>query len=524
MDANQNHIIQTVCYNVKSDTESAAAAFTGAVSGLDHVKLFDKVLSRYSTLTETIQLENVELDIGEFNPDKLFGIEEELLIKFEEAIKQQLKNKRIKKQSSVFTPGDENSSAAIDFMATDTTDKLSPVKRIELILYYFKTGCLPWYITGRPDIEKLVLDLLEHDAAILKKYLLPYLSNERVIKRMVITLRYQVIAELIKIITGQSVFYPAENFIATVKKIVPSAQLEEFNRQVAVIYLKIAVKAEKGIHVFTDAFINQVKNVLLLFSDPVLKMLFAQVQQLLLKKSSSELESIYKNALIQISKITDRNKYLSENQTRAESITDSTDSAAKEIPAADKFKKELVQEPAGTESEDDNSNYFIDNAGLVLLNAALLQKAFEDLGWITEKKIADEKSRDKMLLWMDYLIWGKRKTHEYGLQLSKVLVGLKPEDIADISLTLTADEILKADEILDTVIYHWKILKNTSADGLRNSFLQRNGRLSNEDGGWQMHVEAKGYDMLIDSLPWSFSIIKFPWMEKPLFTQWQTKI
>jgi hypothetical protein len=30
--------------------------------------------------------------------------------------------------------------------------------------------------------------------------------------------------------------------------------------------------------------------------------------------------------------------------------------------------------------------------------------------------------------------------------------------------------------------------------------------------------------MLIDSLPWSFSIIKLPWMQKPLFTQWQTKI
>ncbi len=252
--------------------------------------------------------------------------------------------------------------------------------------------------------------------------------------------------------------------------------------------------------------------------------MFAEVEQLLLKKTSSELENIYKNVLIQISKITGNTIFFSEHQTLAKSIVDSTEKAAKEIPAENQLKNELVQQPADTESENDSSNYFIDNAGLVLLNAALLQKAFERLGWVKDKKITDEKSRDKILLWMDYLIWGKRKTHEYGLMLNKVLLGIEPEDIVDISLTLTAKEMNKADELLKTVIQYWTILKNTSADGFRNSFLQRNGRLGYEDGGWQLFVETKGFDILIDSLPWSFSIIKFPWMEKPLFTQWQTKV
>lgn len=125
---------------------------------------------------------------------------------------------------------------------------------------------------------------------------------------------------------------------------------------------------------------------------------------------------------------------------------------------------------------------------------------------------------------MDYLVWGQRRIHEYGLMLNKVLIGMHPADVADIHKALTGKEKKAADELLNTVIDYWSILKSTSIEGLRTSFLQRNGKLSNEDGGWQMHVESKGYDMLIDSLPWTYTIIKSPWMEKPLFTQWSTKV
>ena len=524
MDANQHHIIQTICFDANADSEESAVAFTDAVSGLNHEQLFNEVLSRYSNAKETIQLQKVELDIGEFNTDNLYSIKKILLSKFEDAIKQQLKNKHSINQNAAFTVAKKNSSAANDTYATDPIDKLSPEKCIELIVYYFKTGGLPWHITSQPDIEKLIENLLKHNPVVLKKYLLPHLRNECVIKRMIITLRHQVIAKLIITLTGQSVFYPVETFITAVKKIVPSAKLAEFNKLVASNYLKSAGETGNSAHIFSDIFFSHLENILQFFSNSLLKILFAEVQQLLFNENSREVESIYKNALVQISKIIDKSKYLSENETQVKSIADSTDNNAAEEIKADKVSNELAQELAETEPGDNNANHFIDNAGLVLLNAALLQKTFEGLSWVKEKKIVDDKSRDKILLWMDYLVWGKRKTHEYGLMLNKVMLGIEPEDIVDISLTLTAEEMDKADELLETVIQHWSILKNTSVDGFRNSFLQRNGRLGNEDGGWQLFVKTKGFDILIESLPWSFSIIKFPWMKKPLFTQWQTKV
>jgi len=73
---------------------------------------------------------------------------------------------------------------------------------------------------------------------------------------------------------------------------------------------------------------------------------------------------------------------------------------------------------------------------------------------------------------------------------------------------------------LIAVINHWEVLKNTSADGLREAFLQRRGKLSRVDGGWLMQVEQRAIDVLLNKLPWGISIIKLPWMNEMLFVEW----
>lgn len=48
----------------------------------------------------------------------------------------------------------------------------------------------------------------------------------------------------------------------------------------------------------------------------------------------------------------------------------------------------------------------------------------------------------------------------------------------------------------------------------------RNGLLNETANRWTLTVEKKAYDLLIQKSPFSFSIIKFPWMEKPLHIDW----
>jgi hypothetical protein len=78
----------------------------------------------------------------------------------------------------------------------------------------------------------------------------------------------------------------------------------------------------------------------------------------------------------------------------------------------------------------------------------------------------------------------------------------------------------EVDEMLLSLIEYWAVLKNTSIDGLRESFLKRNGKLSRLNDEWLLQVEQKPFDMLVQQLPWSISMIKLPWMTHLLKTEW----
>jgi hypothetical protein len=101
-----------------------------------------------------------------------------------------------------------------------------------------------------------------------------------------------------------------------------------------------------------------------------------------------------------------------------------------------------------------------------------------------------------------------------------VLLGLEP----DAPLLTCEGMVSRQDKeevaaLLQTVISYWSVLKNTSIDGFRSSFLVRPGLLREEEG-WRLSVERKPFDMLLDHLPWSLSIIRLPWMKRVLYTEW----
>ncbi len=82
-------------------------------------------------------------------------------------------------------------------------------------------------------------------------------------------------------------------------------------------------------------------------------------------------------------------------------------------------------------------------------------------------------------------------------------------------------EMETVDSLVATMIERWRIIGNTSAAGLREAFLQRPGRLQRRQEEWHLRVEPRAYDMLLDQLPWNFSIIKHPWMKSPIHVAWR---
>lgn len=83
------------------------------------------------------------------------------------------------------------------------------------------------------------------------------------------------------------------------------------------------------------------------------------------------------------------------------------------------------------------------------------------------------------------------------------------------------DEMEKAAlDLIQALIKHWTALKNASINGVRESFLNREAILRDQDTHWTLQVERKGFDVLVDALPWSFSLVKTPWMDNPMEVQW----
>ena len=127
---------------------------------------------------------------------------------------------------------------------------------------------------------------------------------------------------------------------------------------------------------------------------------------------------------------------------------------------------------------------------------------------------------EKAVCLVHYLATGQESAAEFELGLIKILCGLKIDTPAHARIDITDLDRHESNELLLSVIEYWTVLKNTSVQGLRESFLQRNGKLTFNNNEWLLQVEQKPYDMLLESLPWNISLIKMSWMPYILRTEW----
>lgn len=185
----------------------------------------------------------------------------------------------------------------------------------------------------------------------------------------------------------------------------------------------------------------------------------------------------------------------------------------------DSFNEEDVLKGA-LDSIDARGGVFISNAGVVLL-ANYLPQLFKTLDWVDVNRI---RNVDKALRLLQYLCYGNENYEEENWPLFKILCGLPLAYVPDGRVSISLEEKTEADIFLRSVIENWSALKNTTPDGLRATFLQREGKLEMQSGNdtITLVVQKETVDILLDSLPWSFSYIRLPWMRVFLQTKWIT--
>ncbi|WP_404361389.1 contractile injection system tape measure protein [Methylotuvimicrobium sp. KM1] len=196
-----------------------------------------------------------------------------------------------------------------------------------------------------------------------------------------------------------------------------------------------------------------------------------------------------------------------------------SDSASRsQTPATHRQEVEpLAHSLFPVDDSDIAEGVYVDNAGLVLLHPFLPQ-LFTASACLQDYKIV---KTGRALALLHYLSTAETVAHEYDLVLPKVLCNIDLPVPVETLTKLNLEERSEADELLTAVVKHWDVLRNTSIDSLRATFILRPGKLLRRgDGDWQLHVEYRSCDILLDSLPWNIATIKLPWMQNLLWVEW----
>ncbi len=186
------------------------------------------------------------------------------------------------------------------------------------------------------------------------------------------------------------------------------------------------------------------------------------------------------------------------------------------------------KDPLGYYKQDHNQEPLIQparlsvfHAGLILLHP-FIHRLFVATGISEEEKPGiPYHLLPKAAAMLHYLATGSEDVFEFELGLIKVMLGFDPQFLLPLAPgLLRSSDKEEAEELLRSAITYWSILKDTSIPGFQGTFIQRRGILVRQEENWNLHIERSAYDLLLEYLPWSISIVKLPWMTQPIFTEW----
>lgn len=187
-----------------------------------------------------------------------------------------------------------------------------------------------------------------------------------------------------------------------------------------------------------------------------------------------------------------------------------------------------LQDVFSLESEEDEKYFdqnkapmpeelFVQNAGLVLLNP-FLPALFKQLNLVNEEKKLIQPELAAHIL--HFAATGREGDFEFEMTFEKYVCGISPGISLKKEITLTDKQKEEVRKMLSAVLEYWTALKSNSIELLQNEFLSRPGKLVTKSDNHRVIMGKKAFDLLLDKLPWSYSMIKFSWLDNLIFVEW----
>ncbi len=176
--------------------------------------------------------------------------------------------------------------------------------------------------------------------------------------------------------------------------------------------------------------------------------------------------------------------------------------------------------PADPVLEDSSDLLAIGNAGMVLASP-YLPRLFGALGLLVGGAFIDDAAAGRAVHLLQYMVTGQAETPEYHLVLNKILCGLPTSAPVPAGIVITGAEHDFIESMIGAMVAHAKVFGSSSVAAMRQTFLARKADLQLADDAWQLRVQPGPFDVLLDRLPWSYSLLKFGWMTRPVHVTWR---
>lgn len=177
----------------------------------------------------------------------------------------------------------------------------------------------------------------------------------------------------------------------------------------------------------------------------------------------------------------------------------------------------------GTEQYRDLKHIPISNAGLVIL-FPFLPMLFMRLNMLSQDRrdFNSNESKVRVIFILQHLMASEdREYDEKDLFLNRLLINYPFNEPLPKRMELNQDELNTIDSLLEAAKTNWETMRNTSMRGFQEAFLRRAGFIEKTEREWVLTVEERAFDILLDSIPWSYKLVRLPWMENILKVNWR---
>lgn len=545
----QHHIVQKLIFEIElsSDEDDAFGLQTKISDGYERLllaalcEIFDKLIGE----DEVLRIDKLEINLGEVSPQYLeYDLPEKTRKEMEQALDKLLYEVRQSPHGNAEVRIETPAGETITVQATVEQRTYSALSTLAYLLEY---GVLPWTEDRKekPTLRWLVAQAMEKYPGQLRRVLQQLSHKPYVFRRLALQLPGEQL-QYLAAITGSSFssklpvfFKQLQQWIQALPK--PGEQTVQrkniTTEKLTVFFWEETLRYFSVNEQFTSIS-GSAPDVLFLTEmlHSVLRHFEIKITARQIKQAGTKLDPVLEIVIKKLleeavqteSKETNGKQH---EQRRAGESFKIIDDGKKDKQVGpgdiDRILEAMSVDPQLPEPPElKDGGIYVGNAGLVIL-AAYIPRFFKNLGYVSGKEFVDEESKWKAVHMLQWLVNGDREkgdnteANEHDLLLNKLLCGIDIAEPVPAFVQLSEKEKDAGIELLSAIIANWPLIKKVSVPAFQVTFLVKEGKLERMAAGWNLFIHRDStVDLLIDRLPWSISMILFPWNKETIFVEW----